>query len=317
MRCYGYDPAGKTIIEHEAAVLRDVAERIINGETIFRIVPDLRERGIPTSQGLPWSESSLTRLMRNPRIAGLKQDGDKLVRGNSPAIITRQQHQKLAAILNDPSRHKSKATNKRRHLLTGFLTCGRPIEDESGVHICGKLLYSQHSETNKLGYVCRSGSPSYGCGRIRIGGATLEEIIVANALARLAAPKIRARLQRAIGAVGSDDFDVEQALADLDERLRDAGNQYAKKQLSITTLKAIDAGIKQEKAALLERAAQSERLRNLPAVTPEGLAEWWVDATLERRRELLALILQRVQVNPAPRRGNVKLDESRLEFHWK
>lgn len=315
MRCYGYDPKGKTVVEHEAKILREVAQRVLAGEKIHGIVPDLRRRGVETSRGLPWTETSLSRLLRTPRIAGLQRDGETVAEW--PPIITRAEREQLLAILNDPSRSTVKGTNKRKHLLTGFLTCGRTITDETGEHVCGKPLYSQHSETNKLGYVCRLGSPSYGCGRIRIGGAALEEVVVAKALARLASPKIRARLQRAVGNVASEGYNVEQALADLDERLRVAGTQYAKQRLSITTMKAVDAAVKKERQDLLERAARAERLRHLPATTPEGLAEWWVDAPLERRRELLALVLESVQVNPAPRRGNVALDEERLEFHWK
>lgn len=314
MRCYGYDPTGKTVIEDEAEILREAADRVITGETIHGIVPDLRQRGITTSQGLPWTETSLARLLRNPRIAGLEKDGK--TKADWPAIISPTTRKKLLAKLNKPGR-RTGGSNKRQHLLTGFLTCGRLICDETGEHICGKPLYSQHSATLKLGYVCRLGSPSYGCGRIRIGGAALEEVVVPKVLARLASPNFRARIERAVGNVGAEDYNVDQALADLDQRLRDAGNSYAKQELSIQTLKAIDNAIKLEKKALLERAAQADRLRNMPATTPEGLAEWWVDAPLERRRELLALVLDHVQVNPAPRRGNVALDENRLEFHWK
>ncbi|WP_223160761.1 hypothetical protein, partial [Salinispora cortesiana] len=56
------------------------------------------------------------------------------------------------------------------------------------------------------------------------------------------------------------------------------------------------------------------RLQVLPA-TPEALAEWWVDAPLERRREMLALVLDRIIVKPARRAGVV--DADRLEFVWK
>lgn len=318
MRCYGYDGTGRQVIEHEAAILREAAERVLGGEVVNRVVMDFRARGISTSQGRQWSGPTLSRLLRNPRIAGLKAQGDKLVPADWPAIITPRQHEQLVALLDEPSRRSTPATNQRKHLLTGFLTCGYLVEDEDGIHACGKRLYSQHSVSSSLGYVCRSGSPSWGCGRIRISGAALEEIVVAKALARLGSAKVRNRLRKALGDVG-EGINLDEGLSALDQRLKEAGELYAQQKLSINTLKAIDATVQLEKAALKERAAQAERLRTLPeeATSPEKLAEWWVDAPLERRRELLALVLDHIEVRPAPRRGNVALDEERLEYHWK
>ncbi|NLU77810.1 hypothetical protein HCA58_05240 [Micromonospora sp. HNM0581] len=320
MRCYGYDETGREVIEAEAVVIRDVVRRTLAEESLRSIVADLRRREIVTSAGRPWTQQSLSRLLRNPRLAGLRTyHGEVVGKGQWDAIIDKATHKKLLALLDAPERKQPFATNVRKYLLSGgFLMCGYPLEGEGDeAHLCGKWLYTQPSNSGKRGYVCRSGSPSYGCGRIRIAAASLEEEVAARALARLASPKVRARLTAALAKAPLAGEDVEQALAAIDERLVEAGQEYARRQISLVTLKAIEDEAKQERRSLQEAQAQATRLRSLPATTPEGLAEWWVDAPLERRRELLALVLDRIVVRPATRPGVTHLDADRLEFVWK
>ncbi|MEV4704527.1 zinc ribbon domain-containing protein [Actinoplanes sp. NPDC049316] len=304
------------IIPSEAEVILDVARRLLAGETMTSIVADLRARKVPTVTGALWMHHSMTRLMGYPRLAGLREREGKLVKADWPAILTRAQHKKLTSLFNDPERGQPQATNTRKYLLSGgLLSCEFPVQDDEGTHPCGKTLYTQPSAKGTRGYVCRSGSPSYGCGRIRIAAPALEEIVAARALARLASPQVLDRLRRAVGAFGTDGFSIEQDLKDLDDRLREAGEQYARRELSMTTLQAIEKQGKIERKQLLERAKQADRLLSMPA--PEALADWWVDASVDQQRELLSLVLDHVKVKPAARRGNVPLDTDRLEFVWK
>ncbi|MBM0229710.1 recombinase family protein [Micromonospora sp. ATA51] len=321
MRCYGYDETGRQIIDAEATVIREVVKRVLDGDSMRSVVADLRAREIMTSAGRPWTQQSLSRLLRNPRLAGLRTYKGEVV-GKAPwePIIDRDTFSRLLALLDAPERKQPGATNVRKYLLSGgFLVCGFPLPDEvgDGTHACGKPLYTQPSNSGKRGYVCRAGSPSYGCGRIRIAAESLEEEVAARALARLGSPKVRARLERAVGSASVTDEHIAGILAAIDQRLAEAGQAYAKREISLVTLTAIEAEAKREQASLREMLAQAARLQSLPATTPEGLAEWWVDAPLERRRELLALVLNRIVVKPATRAGVVHLDVDRLEFVWK
>lgn len=317
MRCYGYDETGREIIPAEAEVIREVAQRVLAGESMRSIVADLRKRGVTTSAGRPWTQQSLSRLLRNPRLAGLKTYRGEIVgSGEWEAILDRATHRKVLEILEDPARKQPTTTNVRKYLLSGgFLECGYPLVDDDGTHRCGKPLYTQPSNSGKRGYVCRSGSPSYGCGRIRIAAASLEEEVAARALARLASPKVRARLEAHAGMPAAES--IAGALSAIDDRLAEAGQAYAKREISLVTLKAIEEEARRERRDLQERLDQAARLQALPATTPEGLAEWWVDAPLERRRELLALVLDKIIVKPASRPGKTHLDTERLEFVWK
>ncbi|MFI7431535.1 recombinase family protein [Micromonospora sp. NPDC049836] len=321
MRCYGYDETGREIIDAEATVIRDVVKRVLDGDSMRSVVADLRARGVTTSAGRPWTQQSLSRLLRNPRLAGLRTyHGEVVGPGQWAPIIDRATHKALLALLDAPERKQPHATNVRKYLLSGgFLVCGYPLPDESGTgtHIDGKPLYTQPSNSGKRGYVCRAGSPSYGCGRIRIAAESLEEEVAARAMARLASPKVRARLERAIGSAKDGGATMERVLQAIEDRLAEAGQAYARREISLVTLTAIESEAKREQKQVRERLAQAERLQSLPATTPEGLAEWWVDAPLERRRELLALVLDRIIVKPATRAGAAQLDTDRLEFVWK
>ncbi|MET8352615.1 recombinase family protein [Micromonospora sp. NPDC005206] len=302
-------------------MIREVVKRVLSGESMRSTVADLRTREITTSAARPWTQQSLSRLLRNPRLAGLKTYlGDVVGKGNWPPIIDEDTHRKLLELLDAPERKQPFATNVRKYLLSGgFLVCGYPLPDESGAgtHIDGKPLYTQPSNSGKRGYVCRSGSPSYGCGRIRIAAESLEEEVAARALARLASPKVRARLERAVGSAINGEETMTEVLGAIEDRLEEAGQAYAKREISLVTLKAIEIEAHREQKQVRERLAQAARLQSLPATTPEALAEWWVDAPLERRRELLALVLDRIIVKPATRAGVVHLDVDRLEFVWK
>jgi hypothetical protein len=317
VRCYGYDESGTQIVEPEAVELRESARRLLAGESIRSVVADLRARKVPTSAGGQWTHHSLSRLLRNPRLVALRtRKGGAVVKATWPAILDKNTHRKLVKLLSDPERGSPQGTNVRKYLLSGgFLECGYPLDDEG--HTCGHQLYSQPSNSGKRGYVCRKGSPSYGCGRIRIAADSLEEEVATRALARLASPRVRERLERSIGDM-ADDSQLTKALTAIDERLVEAGKNYAGgRQISMVTLRAIEREAQEEKKSLLERAAQAKRLKSLPATTPEALAAWWVDAPLERRRELLALVLQKVIIRPATRLGYIDLDIDRLEFVWK
>jgi hypothetical protein len=316
-RSWGYDKTGKHLVESEVVeIRRALIDGLLAGKKRREVVADLRGRGVLTTAGRPWTESALARFAQYPRLAGLQPRDGKLVKAPWPAIITRKQHEQLVKLLRNPA-NAQPTDNKPKYLLSGgLLRCGCLLAagEDGEAHQCGKSLYTQPSTKLTRGYVCRSGSPSYGCGRVRISGPAVEDMVTGAVLARLAKPAVIERLKRAAGPV-TDQVTVDAALADLDKRLTEAGEQYARRELSMTTLKAIEKGIQSEKQGVLERARQAERLMLLPA--PEFLADWWVAATVAQRREMVSLMLDHVVVKPAPRRGNIPLDPDRLEFVWK
>lgn len=316
MRCYGFDEFGRTVIEEEAVIIRECRDRILSGESLTGMVADLRRRQVPSATGADWTLTSLRRLLRNPRLAGIPGERDRAAGRKVPAIISKPEHQKLVKILADPARMPEGVTNVRRYLLSGgLLHCGGLTGPDDDPQVCDKLMYTQPSNSGKRGYACRSGSPAYGCGRIRIAAEGLEDEVRDRVIARLSTAKVRRQLEAAAKRINVDKLRAD--LVELDQRLAEAGREYATRQISMPTVKAVEAHIASERAAIEAQLAQAERLANLPPLEIEVLAQWWVDAPLERRRELIQVVLDHVVVRKASRRGPTRLDPDRIDFIWR
>jgi site-specific DNA recombinase len=91
-RPFGYEADRVTINEEEAALIRDAAERVLAGATVPSIAREWNARGIPTPQAAPhgWSATTITGILRNPRLAGLRtHKGEVVAEGQWSAIIDR------------------------------------------------------------------------------------------------------------------------------------------------------------------------------------------------------------------------------------
>jgi DNA invertase Pin-like site-specific DNA recombinase len=319
MRCYGYDDSGKHVIEEEAAIIREMADRLLpvveNGvlkrpaESLRSLVMDLDRRGIKTTTGRPWQTVTLRRLLQNPRLIGVRMiNGVKAAENAWPPILTPEQQAKLVAMFKDPSRQKGDAEGRvRKYLLSGGLVrCG----------LCGKPLQSQKNNRGKPGYVCRKAPPVGGCGRIRVNAEQLDTEVAGRVLARYASPAVRQRLMTVASAMSESTL-MEQ-INELEERLAELGREYADGEIALPTLKAAQARTHERLAELRAQINQSARLAELPAgLGPKELAEWWVDAPLDKRRALVRTVLEHIDVGPVTRRGVNELDLDRLNWVWK
>jgi DNA invertase Pin-like site-specific DNA recombinase len=319
MRCYGYDDSGKQVIEDEAAVIREVADRLLPkvengvlikpGESLRSVVMDLDQRGIRTSTGRPWQTITLRRLLQNPRLVGVRMINQVKAAENAwPAILTPEQQAKLIAMFQDPSRQKGDSEGRiRKYLLSGGLVrCG----------LCGKPLQSQKNNRGKPGYVCRKAPPVGGCGRIRVNAEQLDQEVAGRVLARYASPAVRQRLV-AVATAMSDTTIMEQ-INELEDRLAQLGREYADGQIQLPTLKAAEARTHERLKELRGTLAQGARMAELPAgLGPKELAQWWVDADLSKRRALVRTVLEHIDVGPVTRPGVNELDLDRLNWVWK
>jgi DNA invertase Pin-like site-specific DNA recombinase len=90
-RPFGYANDRLTVIEAEAAAIRDAAHRVLAGESLVSNVADWNRAGSPaTVHGGLWTQRTLRGILRSPRIAGLSEHKGKVV-GTAvwPAIIDR------------------------------------------------------------------------------------------------------------------------------------------------------------------------------------------------------------------------------------
>lgn len=121
-RRWGYEPGMTAVREDEAAVIRDVAARLLRGETLHAICRDLTARGVPTVAGGAWTGPNLRNMMQRPHLAGVRTHNGAEYPADWPAILTRETHDRLVVLFNSPDR-KTSTGNARVYLLAGLALC--------------------------------------------------------------------------------------------------------------------------------------------------------------------------------------------------
>lgn len=60
------------VVPEQAALVRDAADRVLAGESLYVITRTWNERGDRTANGKEWSEKALAQIMRNPALKGIR-----------------------------------------------------------------------------------------------------------------------------------------------------------------------------------------------------------------------------------------------------
>jgi hypothetical protein len=129
--------ADRTINSEQAAIIREAAARLLAGETLYSVTSDLNRRQIPSPRGRTggWKSANLRSTITRATLAGWREwrpgtNGAKggsglgafLAKGTWPAILGRDDVERLRALLFDPARLT--ARRPAVNLLTGILRCG-------------------------------------------------------------------------------------------------------------------------------------------------------------------------------------------------
>ncbi|MEQ4207910.1 recombinase family protein [Actinopolymorpha sp. B9G3] len=145
MRLTGYAVDG-SLIDHEAAIVRQMFERFAVGDSLRSIAAWLTEMGVPTRHGSPrWHPSTVRGALMNPRYAGraVYQGKENGKLGGWEAIVDDELYVAVQARLNDPRRKTNRYGHDRKHLGSGLYECG----------VCGRRIYAWSGNR----YRCREG----------------------------------------------------------------------------------------------------------------------------------------------------------------
>nr|WP_201761664.1 MULTISPECIES: recombinase family protein [unclassified Nonomuraea] len=71
---YGYRMGDSTlyVVSEHAALVREAADRVLAGESLYVITRTWNERGERTRNGVVWSEKALAMILRNPALKGIR-----------------------------------------------------------------------------------------------------------------------------------------------------------------------------------------------------------------------------------------------------
>ena len=154
-RPFGYEPDGMTVREIEAVVVRQIAQLVLAGRSRAGIARDLNAAGAPTrGDSRHWDSTTVTRVMTNPRYAGLRvHRGEVFGLAAWPAIIDMDDYRRLldiaAKTARDPSRQAMAKRAPVPSLLGGrLLTCG----------LCGGPMTTSRNRLGNRFYKCRANS---------------------------------------------------------------------------------------------------------------------------------------------------------------
>jgi site-specific DNA recombinase len=332
-RAYGYEGAvydengvllnrgrvGIAIVEYEAAIIRECIERLLSGWPIRSIVRDLNARGIKTAGGGKWHPTQLKRILVSKRIVGIRVHLGQEYAAEWDGIITEEEYTQVCAILQATERFKgSSRKGSRSYLLTGLIYCG----------LCGKPLVASGGVYGARGhsgrrYRCKTVNAwgnKFGCGRISRLAMPVELLVSEAVMLRYSSPEFAEALAEAPGI--KEDGNLARLAADdkaARNRLADVERGFSSGQLSFEEMIRIKGMIDEARASIQAKMAKLETGRLVLTLPANGsLREAWGKADLDTRRQLVALLVERVTLLPGRCGGSVWTHEpsgSRFVFN--
>jgi site-specific DNA recombinase len=300
----------------ERKLIREAARRILAGDSLRAIVLDWNGKPgspprVPTTTGGRWSTRTLKQILLASRVAGLRGHRGHVVIGDDgqpvrllgddgqpvEPILPVEQWQAVRAILTDPARAIRTVGGTPRHLLTGLAFCG----------VCGA----------RLQVFRRDGHITYRCPYPADGGRCCVQ--------RLAKPVEDLILDAVFKAVEKgQEWDKQAAARPKDDPTRPHYERLAEltAELDVLDRRIGEAELAEElgrrphpsaatlRAMLAEREAEQDRHQQavdrlqhgrVAANVPRNLRAKWLDYSLDRRRAILAAMIERIEIHPQGR----------------
>ena len=304
-RPFGYTDDRLQVVAVEAAVIREMAARVLAGDSLRSVAVDLNARGVRTSQGNEWDSSGIKRVLMSPRISGRREYRGEFFPAVWPPIITSEQSDRLRRRLG--SRGLSDRRAPRRYLLTGgLLRCGR----------CGAAMVARPDAQRRRRYVCAKGPGHAGCGRLSALAEPLEELITEAVLYRLDTPELAAALSDA-RAQQAELAGLHDQIADDQAMLDELATDYAERRIGRSEWMAAREPIQTR----IDTARR--RLSRLSPTTPidgyvgnaDALRAAWTGLPLSRQQAIVRVVVEHVTAHPA-KRGH-GFDPNRFEPTWR
>lgn len=211
MAPFGYRMKNSTLIPvpEQAALIRQAADRILTGDSLYRVVRDWNEAGIPSAKGRKWATTAIRQMLTNTAITGVRTYRPVLDDGSlskEPVLTTdgiwepildREVFEKVGQVIDARgAAYRVEGRGRTRlYPFSGMIRCGR----------CGIVMRKQSDF-----YVCCM--PERGTCSRRISFAQTNTVILAALLEAYSAPGILDRLTGAT-ALSEEAKHVQKQLA--------------------------------------------------------------------------------------------------------
>lgn len=305
-RQYIYDDRGRRLgfkdvaDEHQAAIVREIVDSLLDAKSLKFITEDLNARGEPAPAGGKWIYSSVRKVALRPANIGLRTyHGAVIGPAAWPAIVDRDKHDQVTALLGAPERVTSRS-GARKHLLTFNTAVG-------ACGVCGAELRSSKVGKYRL-YACNAKKSCVGRNEERV-----DDFVKRVVIGRLSRPDARGLFVR-------DDTPAREA-ADRAEALRaqlaTAADDHADGLIERSQLHRITAKLRPR-----IEAAEQEARPTLVGVGPDLIGELtadpakvWKGMDVVQRHAVLEALGVRVRILPT--RQGKGFDPDSVEITWK
>jgi len=296
---------GRDVPDPETApVLRELASRVLEGGSLRSIARDLTERRVMSpgdeqrvralvksgmseddaraevdASPTPWNSTVIRQLLVRPAYAGLRQYQGRIVGStNGQAVFDQDTHDRLVALLTDPSRRQNYRGREPRYLLGGIARCGR----------CGGAMRSQSGAVSKTKSGSKRQPPAYCCGscfKVRRRRDPVDALVDGVVLQLLSDPAVTSRL-----FVNGDPEVVRserERIAAIDAKLAITADEFADDSITGDQLKRISTRLRAERAAAEARLRAAAPNDQLEQFTHGDVREVWELATVLEKREVI------------------------------
>jgi site-specific DNA recombinase len=301
-RPYGWEQDRVTLIEEEAAVVREAAAMLLAGQSIKSIARGLNAAGHTTSTGKPWRDVTLRDMLIRPRNAALRtHHGEVIGRGQWAPILPPEDFHQVEAILSNPRRRTTPGRDGLVHLLSALARCG----------VCGAPMTvtkgRAYKGVRKRVYRCPQ--------RVHVlrDQESVDDLVTQVILARLALPDAKTLL---VDHGRADKAETAARLAqELQDRLRDAAEAFAAGTITMAQLTTINGVVKPKLEQAQAEAASPSRAKVLGGlVASRSPAEVWEGLSRDQRRAVVALL---VDVKIMPTHHGPNFNPEAIKITWK
>jgi hypothetical protein len=304
-RWFGYEEGAIAQRPSEVAVIRQMVDRYLAGESQRSLAQWLTDSEVPTVKGGRWQSSTVRQILAAPRNAGLRiHRGEVVGPGNWEPIIDQATFAKVQARLADAA--VTRKRTPRTYPLSGLVRCGA----------CNNTMYSaRRGEVRN--YECVAGPDHGGCGRRKVVAGPVEDLVRDAVLYRLDTPELAAAL------TGKAEDDTEAAklsdqLAADHEQLKELAAMWADKVITSREWTEARPRIEDRIGVTQRRLARMTRTDALAGIIGNGddLRRRWTELTVPRQAAIIRAIVDQVVVGPGTP-GARAFDPNRVEIVWK
>lgn len=324
---YGYGKGG-VLIPEEAAIIREIADRFLAGQSVRQITMWLNRDGGPEapSKGKSrlniWHASTVKSILCSARISGQRaydpdapRGGERqggraiLGPGNWEAIITPEETERIRAVFANPDRRVGRSA---KSMLAGIISCGK----------CGNTLVTggwrsgQTAPSKQHFYRCLPlpGRPERG--GLSASAAGVETVVSEATIRRLAATTIPS-------VEPGQDAGVSAAMGQITaarQRMKDMARDYGAGLLTRAELHAAKTAAQHtitEAERLLGRTSRSAALKGIPIGDEQALrTAWEVEWSIPQKRAIIAALVDTLVIKPLPT-GGARFRPERVQITFK